>query len=86
MEEIISILNNDTNSNIYVIMASQRPIAIPDEIITKTKTQICFPLNQRKLPKSFPSEFTTTENLTLGEMIFINNNTKPKVHSLGFVL
>lgn len=76
MLKINSILNNDLNSNIYLIMASQRPITIPDEIITKTKTQICFPLSQRKLPKSFPTEFTTAEHLNLGEMIFINGPKK----------
>ena len=76
MLKINSILNNDLNYNIYLIMASQRPITIPDEIITKTKTQICFPLSQRKLPKSFPTEFTTAEHLNLGEMIFTNSTTK----------
>ncbi len=76
LSKIISILNNDTNSNIYVIMATQRPVSIPDEIISKTKTQICFPLSQKKLPKSFPTEFTTAEHLNLGEMIFTNSTTK----------
>ena len=76
LSKIISILNNDLNSNIYLIMATQRPVSIPDEIITKTKTQICFPLSQRKLPKSFPTEFTTAEHLNLGEMIFTNSTTK----------
>jgi DNA segregation ATPase FtsK/SpoIIIE-like protein len=32
MLKINSILNNDLNSNIYLIMASQRPITIPAEI------------------------------------------------------
>lgn len=81
MSKINSILNNDTNSNIYLIMATQRPIAIPDEIITKTKTQICFPLSQRELPKSFPTEFTTAEHLTLGEMIFTNSTTKTQMQT-----
>ena len=81
LSKIISILNNDTNSNIYVIMATQRPVSIPDEIISKTKTQICFPLSQRKLPKSFPTEFTTAEHLNLGEMIFINGKTKAHIQT-----
>ena len=81
MSKITSILNNDLNSNTYLIMASQRPIAVPDEIITKTKTQICFPLSQRKLPKSFPTEFTTAEHLNLGEMIFINGKTKAHIQT-----
>lgn len=76
LSQITSILNNDINSNIYLIMATQRPVSIPDEIISKTKTQICFPLSQRKLPKNFPTEFTTAEHLNLGEMIFTNSTTK----------
>ena len=81
ISKINPILNNDTNSNIYLIMATQRPIAIPDEIITKTKTQICFPLSQRKLPKSFPTEFTTEKNTKLGEMIFINSTTQIQIQT-----
>ena len=76
MLKINSILNNDLNSNIYLIMATQRPILIPDEIITKTKTQICFPLSQKKLPKNFPTEFTIEKNTNIGEMIFINGTKK----------
>ena len=76
LSKITSILNNDVNSNIYLIMATQRPVSIPDEIISKTKTQICFPLSQRKLPKNFPTEFTIEKNTNIGEMIFINNNSK----------
>ena len=76
MLKISSILNNDLNSNIYLIMATQRPILIPDEIITKTKTQICLPLSQKKLPKNFPTEFTIEKNTNIGEMIFINGTKK----------
>lgn len=76
LSKIISILNNDTNSNIYLIMATQRPVSIPDEIFSKTKTQICFPLSQRKLPKNFPTEFTIEKNTNIGEMIFINGTKK----------
>lgn len=76
LSKIISILNNDINSNIYLIMATQRPDLIPEEIINKTKTQICFPLSQRKLPKNFPTEFTIEKNTNIGEMIFINGTKK----------
>ena len=76
MLKINSILNNDLNSNIYLIIATQRPILIPDEIIAKTKTQICFPLSQKKLPKNFPTEFTIEKNTNIGEMIFINRTKK----------
>ena len=76
MSKITSILNNDINSNIYLIMATQRPVSIPDEIISKTKTQICFPLSQRKLPKNFPTEFTIEKNTNIGEILFINGTKK----------
>ena len=36
LSKITSILNNDVNSNIYLIMTTQRPVFIPDKIITKT--------------------------------------------------
>ena len=81
LSKITSILNNDVNSNIYLIMATQRPDLIPEEIINKTKTQICFPLSQRKLPKNFPTEFTTAEHLNLGEMIFTNSTSTHQIQT-----
>lgn len=76
LSKIISILNNNTNSNIYVIMATQRPDLIPEEIINKTKTQIYFPCNSNRLPKTLITELNTTSIKNHGEMIFINSTTK----------
>jgi len=76
ISKVLEILNNGNNSNIYLIMASQRPSAIPDEITSKTKTQICFPVNSNNLPKSLSAEMKTTILNNHGEMIFINNKTK----------
>lgn len=75
ISEVLELLNNDANSNIYLIMASQRPDLISKEIIKQTKTQIHFPC-EYKLPKTLAPELKTISIKNLGEMIFVNNNTK----------
>ena len=76
MSKITSILNNDSNSKIYLIMATQRPNAIPEEIIRKTNTQIYFPVNYNNLPISLSEEIKSTPLENYGEMIFINGTKK----------
>ena len=76
MSKLTYLLNEGAKHNIYIIMATQRPSAIPDEIINKTKTQIYFPLRNSKPPKNFSSEFKTAETLNCGEMLFTNGTTK----------
>lgn len=70
---ILSILDNGAKNNIYLIMATQRPALIPEEIIKKTSTQICFPIDSDSLPKMLKTKLETTQIKNHGEMIFSNN-------------
>ena len=81
ISKITSILNNDTNSNVYLIMASQRPNLIPSEIINKINTKICFPIDFDKLPKELSNEIKKTQKKNIGEMIFINSDTHKHIQT-----
>ena len=71
--KIISILKSGAKNNIYLIMATQRPALIPEEITNKTTTQICFPIDSDSLPKTLENKLKTTQIKSHGEMIFSNN-------------
>ena len=77
-KEIISKINNildkGAKRNIYLIMASQRPSIIPEEIINKTTTKICFPIDSDNLPKELARAIKANPIKSHGEMLFSNNN------------
>lgn len=74
LSKFISVLNKGTKNNIYLIMATQRPSLIPEEILNKTATQICFPIDSDNLPKSLANKLKTTQIKSHGEMLFSNKN------------
>ena len=76
MSTLNEILNKGAKHNIFLIMATQRPDLIPEEIINKTKTQICFPIDSNKLPTKLLNELKRTTIKNHGEMIFVNGKTK----------
>lgn len=72
---ILSVLDKGAKNNIYLIMATQRPAFISEEIINKTSTQICFPIDSDRLPKKLANKLKTTQIKNHGEMIFSNGET-----------
>lgn len=76
ISKLTYILDKGEKHNIYLIMATQRPDIIPKEIINKTKTQICFPIDSFRLSEELLEKFELSKRQNQGEMLFINSNTK----------
>lgn len=76
ISKLTYILDKGEKHNIYLIMATQRPDIIPKEIINKTKTQICFPIDSFRLSEDLLEKFELSKRQNQGEMLFINSNTK----------
>ena len=74
MSKLTNILNKGATKNIYLIAATQRPALIPDEIINKTTTQICFPVDSDNLPTNLAKAIKSNPIKNHGEMLFSNKN------------
>ena len=81
VSNLVYLLNKGSKSNIYLIMATQRPDLIPPQIISKTKTQICFPIDSDKLPTTLAKESKSKQIKSHGEMIFVNGKTKAHIQT-----
>ena len=84
-EEIVSnlvyLLTKGAKANIYLVIATQRPDLIPEQIISKAITQICFPIDSDKLPTILSKEVKSKQIKRHGEMIFINGKTKAHIQT-----